>query len=119
MKKILIVNSSEETMRLFERWLERKSYDVKFTTNLDNVVSIIKEFKPQLIIVDIDQKEIIPAVKKHDSSLLLLLMTGFIHHEVYSALPVDDIIEKPFSLELLEKKVGQLMTAVVEPSSKH
>lgn len=119
MNKILIVNSSEETMRLFERWLERKAYNVKFTTHLEDVVSIIKEFKPQLIIVDIDQKEIIPAIKKHDSSLLLLLMTGFIHPDAYSALRVDDIIEKPFSLELLEKKVGQLMTPVIEPRLKH
>lgn len=114
MKKILIINSSKETMLLLERWLERKEYNVKFTTHLEEVVDIVKEFEPQLIIIDIDQKEVIPAIKTYDSSLLLLLMTGYTRVNVYSDLTVDDIIEKPFTLELLEQKVDQLMTDVVE-----
>lgn len=114
MKKILIINSSEETMFLLEKWLERKAYHVKFTTHLEEVVNIIRTFEPQLIIIDINQQEVIPAIKNYDSSLLLLLMTGYIYHQTYSGLPVDDIIEKPFSLELLEKKVDQLMATVID-----
>ncbi|MDQ6763494.1 MAG: hypothetical protein M3015_12815 [Bacteroidota bacterium] len=114
MKNILIINSSKETMLLLEKWLERKAYNVKFTTHLEEVVPIIEEFAPQLIIIDIDQKEVIPAIKNYDDLLLLLLMTGYTYNDTYSGLPVDDIIEKPFSLELLEKKVDQLMTNVVE-----
>ncbi len=112
MKKILIINSSEETMSLLERWLERKAYDVKFTTHLEKVVDITKNFKPKLIIIDIDQQEVIPAIKNYNSSLPLLLMTGYVYPDTYSALPVDDIIEKPFNLEQLEEKVDQLMTGV-------
>ena len=51
MKNILIINSSEETMRLLERWLEPKAYNVKFTTHLEKVVDITKKFKPKLIII--------------------------------------------------------------------
>ncbi len=35
MKNILIINSSKETMLLLEKWLERKAYNVKFTTHLE------------------------------------------------------------------------------------
>ncbi len=114
MKKILIINGSEETLRLLEKWLERKAYDVKFTTHLEDVIDIINNFKPKLIMIDIDQQEVIPAIKDNDSSLLLLLMTGYTNHGANAGLPVDDIIEKPFSLELLEKKVSHLMTSIVE-----
>lgn len=114
MRKILLINSSEETMRLLERWLERKEYNVTFTTHLDEVVSILSEFDPQLVIIDIDQKAVIPAIKNYDGHLPLLLMTGYTQHSDYSGLGVNDMIEKPFTLELLKKKVDQLMINFVE-----
>lgn len=114
MKKILIINSSKETMHLLERWLERKAYNVRFTTHLDEVVSILAQFDPQLVIIDIDQKRVIPAIKNYDGQLRLLLMIGYTQHSDHFGLGVDDMIEKPFTLELLEKKVDQLMTNDVE-----
>ncbi|MEO6637963.1 MAG: response regulator [Ginsengibacter sp.] len=109
MHRILIINSSQETMRLLERWLERREYDVKFTIHLGEVVDMLKDFNPKLIIIDVDQRSVIPSIKSYSRAIPLLLMTGYTSHGAANSLPVDDIIEKPFTLELLGKKVDQLM----------
>ena len=113
MKKILIINSNEETMALLEMWLERKQYDVKFTSHLEEVVEMLDEFMPDLIMIDIEQKGIIPVIKNYDRDIPLLVMTGGTYRGSYSDLSTDNKIEKPFNLELLEMKIGRLMKTAI------
>ena len=111
MKKILVVNNDFDTMTLLKNWLEKKTYTVKFTGNQDEVSEIIKEFRPGLVLVDVLQKEVVEQLKsnKKTSSVPVLLMTGYTLRQINKQLPVDDTIEKPFNLPLLEKKIEKLM----------
>lgn len=108
MKRILIINSDEDTMLLLEKWLNRKNFEVEFTNDPKEVNSLIDAFNPDLILIDIAEKELIPSIKSHDTTLPLLLMTGYAYRGSYSDLPVDNIIEKPFSLELLQNKINKI-----------
>ncbi len=110
MKKILVVNNDFDTMTLLKSWLEKKSYDVTFTGNQDNVISLMLEFQPQLVIIDVLQKDIIEKLKANvkTRSIPLLLMTGY-SSKPRAPLPVNDTIEKPFNLNLLIKKIEKLM----------
>ena len=110
MKKILVVNNDFDTMSLLKSWLEKKTYEVKFTGNQKEVPKIMKEFAPELVIVDVIQKEVAEQLKinKKTRSVPVLLMTGYTLRQMNSQLPVDDTIEKPFNLHLLEKKIERL-----------
>jgi len=111
MKKILVVNNDFDTMSLLKSWLEKKTYEVKFTGNQKEVPRIMKEFAPELVIVDVIQKEVAEQLKinKKTRSVPVLLMTGYTLRQMNNQLPVDDTIEKPFNLHLLEKKIERLI----------
>ena len=111
MKKILVVNNDFDNMSLLKSWLEKKTYEVKFTGNQKEVPRIMKEFAPELVIVDVIQKEVAEQLKinKKTRSVPVLLMTGYTLRQMNNQLPVDDTIEKPFNLHLLEKKIERLI----------
>jgi DNA-binding response OmpR family regulator len=94
-------------MSLLQTWLEQKNYTVKFTGNAAEVSQLIKTFEPKLLIVDILQKDILKQLKSngHASDFAILLMTGYSYRQKTEDLPVDDVIEKPFNLSVLEKKI--------------
>src|SRR5687768_6132054 len=112
MKKILVVNNDYDTMTLLQNWLEKKTYRVKYTGNQEEVFDIMKEFDPELVLVDVLQKEVVERLKTDEetSSVPVLLMTGYTLQAKNHRLPVDDTIEKPFNLQLLEKKIEKLIT---------
>ncbi len=86
-------------------------YKVLFTENQDEVPMIIKKFSPDLVIVDIMQNEVVERLKDYrgGKACPVLLMTGYTKRAKDRYLPVDDIVEKPFNLPLLERKIEQLI----------
>lgn len=64
MKKILVVNNDIDTMSLLKRWLEKRDYLVEFTGSQEKVFSILKKFTPELVIVDVLQKDVGNTAKK-------------------------------------------------------
>ena len=114
MKRIPVVNNDFETMTLLKSWLEKKTYKVKYTGNRQDVPKMIKEFRPGLVIVDVLQREVLEQLKirKETRSVPVLLMTGYSSRQINTPLPVDDTIEKPFNLPLLEKKIERLMQRI-------
>ncbi len=115
MKKNLVVNNDIDTMSLLKRWLEKRDYLVKFTGSQEKAFSILKKFTPELVIVDVLQKDVAIELKSHNrtQSIPILLMTGYTLRGSNSKVPADDIIEKPFNLSLLEQKIEKLMNGVV------
>ncbi|MEO6452830.1 MAG: response regulator [Ginsengibacter sp.] len=111
MKKILVINNDFDTMTLLKNWLEKKAYKVEYTGSKEEVPLIMKEFKPELVIVDVLQREVAENLKFHDTTRIVpvLLMTGYTLRAQKNKLPVDDTIEKPFNLSLLEKKIEKLL----------
>jgi DNA-binding response OmpR family regulator len=112
MKKILVINNDIETMSLLKTWLEKKNYAVRFTGNADEVPQLIETFEPNLLIVDIIQKDIFKQLKSngHTNDFAIILMTGYTYPQKVEDLPVDDVIEKPFNLSLFEKKIEKLIS---------
>ena len=111
MKKILVVNNDFDTMSLLKSWLEKKAYTVKYTGSQEEVPAMIKEFKPQLLLVDVLQREVVEQLTENKgvSKVPVILMTGYTLRQISKQLPVDDTIEKPFNLPLLEKKIERLL----------
>ena len=98
-------------MKLLKQWLETKAYQVKFTTSRQEVPHLMREFMPEIVMVDIMQKEVIHDLKENENTrnVLILLMSGYTKGHNYLQLSVDDIIEKPFNLPLLELKLKKLL----------
>lgn len=111
MKKILVVNNDFDTMSLLQSWLQKKSYHVQYTGSGEEVPQIMKDFDPALVIVDVMQNKVVEQLKSEvdTSSVPVILMTGYTSRSKQNDLPVDDVIEKPFNLSLLEKKIERLL----------
>ena len=112
MDKILIINNDDDTMSLLKIWLEAKSYHVKFTSSGDNIPQLIKEFEPKVVLVDVLQRDAATEIKsnKATSDFPVILMTGYTSRQTPLEQIVDDTIEKPFDLPLLEKKIEKLIS---------
>jgi DNA-binding response OmpR family regulator len=112
MRKILVVNNDMDTMSLLQSWLERKSYKVKYTGNGDEVPQLVQEFRPNLILVDILQKDVAEQIKSSNkiANVPVILMTGYTLRQTPIEVPVDDVIEKPFNLRVLEQKIEKLIS---------
>ena len=112
MEKILVVNNDIDTMTLIKKWLEKKSYEVKYTGSHNEVPELVKTFKPDLLLVDVLQKDVIKEIEntQKESSVPVIMMTGYTLRQSVPDVKVDDIIEKPFDLQLLEKKIEKLLS---------
>jgi len=112
MDKILVINNDDDTMSLLKIWLETKSYHVKYTSSGDNIPQLVKEFAPKVVLVDVLQKDAATEIKgnKETNDVPVILMTGYTSRQTSLEAMVDDVIEKPFDLVSLEKKIGQLIT---------
>src|SRR5436305_7827611 len=104
MHKILIVNNDDDLMSLLKSWLEKRKYDVAYTSNADEILQITREFNPNVILVDILQFQAVDQLKSNDetSGIPVILMTGYTIGKDYRSIKSDDVIQKPFNLSLLE-----------------
>ena len=98
-------------MVLLKNWLEKKAYHVKYTGNREEVAAIMEDFAPELVMVDVLQQDVARDINTRGKarSTPVLLMTGYNMRQKNSQIPFDDIIEKPFNLPLLEKKIERLI----------
>ena len=110
MEKILVVNNDIDTMTLIKDLLEKKSYKVKYTSNGEESLHIAKKFVPDLVLVDVLQKDVIPNLKRQPetSQIPIVLMTGYTwSNDTINNVEADDLIEKPFLMEHLQQKIQQ------------
>ena len=110
MAKVLVVNNDIDTMSLIQHALEKRRYNVIYTGNGNAVPQIMKEFQPDVVLVDILQNEVVESLKANieTSKVPVLLMTGYTYPES-SSYYSDDIIHKPFNIGLLETKIERLL----------
>lgn len=111
MEKILVVNNDLDTMTLLKGWLERKKYKVEFTGESEEVPALIRKLRPKLLIVDVLREDVVDQVKNNEETkeIPVLLMTGYTMRKKTPEIKADDVIEKPFNLDLLEKKIAKLI----------
>lgn len=112
MQKILLVNNDLDLLSLLKTWLEhKKTYRVQVTTSHKDVRTIIRHFQPELVLADIMQKKAVEEIKgnEYSKNIPVILMSGHTGLQKNEQYPVDDFIEKPFDLSLLEIKMQQLL----------
>lgn len=119
MSKIVIVDDSTDLLDVLKFFLQEKGHEVETTTNEKGLISLIKSFSPDLIILDIylrgeDGREICRQLRKFEETkyLCILLFSAsskaLIDYKEYGA---DGFLEKPFGLaEVLDKIEAALET---------
>ena len=112
MGKILVVNNDFDMMALLQTWLQYKNYIATFTGNAEEVPQLVITFEPDILIVDVLQGAVVEKLKlnKKTQRIPILLMTGYTVSKTTPLIRLaDDIIEKPFNLPLLERKIERLI----------
>ena len=110
MHKILVINNDFDTMTLLKSWLEKRHYQVEYTGNGEQVPQLMNDFQPDVVIVDVLQNKVAEQLKANDETaqVPILMMTGYANAQDYPNDNSDDVIQKPFNLKLLEKKIERL-----------
>lgn len=112
MDRVLIVNNDFDTMTLLQTWLEHNNYIVTFTGSADEVPKLVRKFKPDVLIVDVLQGAVVQKLKLNEKTqrVPILLMTGYTVSRTTPLINLaDDVIEKPFNLSLLKRKLEKLI----------
>lgn len=107
MKKILIINNDPDTMQLLENLLGNAGFKTSALADINKVPEIIEQFKPNLLLLDIDQREVINRLGKAagEKSIPVLLMTGHPYTSKDKTAGEEHLIPKPFTLQHLIEKI--------------
>ena len=109
MKKVLLINDDPDFQYLIKNFLERKGFVAKTIYETENVVHMVKEFDPHVIIIDMKietDKAICNEIRekvKTPAKIVLLTDKGIQLTAMHACKP-DVVIQKPFQPdELIEK----------------
>ena len=136
MKKILIVDDQELVLLSLEKCLNELGYEVNKSNNVYDAISIYENYKPDLVIVDINMPvlpkvdlnnvpfnvnekasglEIVKYIKKiKNQSIPVIILSGNTDEDIISKgfeLGVDDYLKKPLSLSEISIRVKRLIGA--------
>ena len=116
MSKIVIVDDSRDLLEVLKFFLEEKGYEVETVTQEKDLISVIKLFSPDLIILDIyllgeDGREICKELRRHEATkyLCILMFSATKALADYREYGADGFIEKPFGLNEIVNKIELTM----------
>ena len=119
MKKIFIVEDDPVTVRLLKVMLEKRNYDVQDCDNGAAAIDKIRDYKPDLVLMDVIMPEIdgVEATRmiKNDPELasipVIILSALGQEIEVSKGLTAgaDGYMKKPFDTNMLLKKIEELI----------
>jgi excisionase family DNA binding protein len=124
-RKILIVDDDEELVELLTDVFERDArFDIKTANNGFDAGMLVKEFRPDLVVLDvmlpdINGKEVCQRVRSDDSleSVKIICISGMVEQDKIAELKeagANDFMNKPFNVEkLLERACSMLDMEVV------
>lgn len=113
MSKIVIVDDSQELLDVLKFFLEQRGYEVETASTEKNLISLIRSFSPDLIILDIylqgeDGREICKKLRNQiETKYLCILMFSASTKKLsnYKEYGADGYIEKPFGLNEVINKI--------------
>lgn len=113
MKKLLIVDDSAALLESMKHILERVGYTVKTLLRAGDIHGEIKNFHPDLLILDIaldgeDGREVCKKIKRNaetENLWVLVFSASMKFLEDYKNYKADDFMEKPFDLRVLVGKI--------------
>jgi DNA-binding response OmpR family regulator len=117
--KLLIIDDSQEVLSVLNYFFQKKNYDVVSASDGLDGLKLLETEKQQfdLVITDLVMPNIsgvgvISIIKKKFPDIPVVAITGWGEHpEALAAeAQADIVLEKPFELTELEKKVGALLS---------
>jgi DNA-binding response OmpR family regulator len=120
MNKIAIIDDDIDILDASSLVLTTKGYEVITATNPDDGYKIVKEEKPDLIILDVMMNEpddgffLAQKFRKEKISTPIIMYTSIsktigMDFGISEIVPVDDFVEKPISPDELVEKVERLL----------
>jgi DNA-binding response OmpR family regulator len=116
-KRILVLDDNQDILDIVHETLSYEQFDVKSTSNGSDVIPMIKEFIPDLILLDYrvagtNGGELCRQIKGHAEfkNVPVIIFSAYINHddELFSY-GCDAVINKPFDLSELVEKVNSLL----------
>jgi len=105
LKKVLIAEDEDVVRKIFARYLSCKGYDILEAENGVEALTLFKNFKPDIVISDIDMPlmkgtELIKAIKGLNPTIISIIITG--HGTVETAIEMlgtgcDEFLLKPLT----------------------
>lgn len=125
MAKIAIIDDDPDIIDASSLVLISKGYEVITALNPDDGYRIVKDQKPDLIILDVMMNEpddgffLAQKFRKENITTPIIMYTSIsksigIEYGVNEMIPVDEFVEKPISPDQLIKKVEKLLAQKVE-----
>jgi two-component system response regulator VicR len=116
-KRILILDDNQDILDIVHETLTYERFDVKSTTLGADVIPLIKEFDPNLVILDYrvagaNGGEICRQIKDHPEygNIPVIIFSAYINKdEELWGYGCDAVINKPFDLNELVEKVNALL----------
>ena len=110
MPKVLIVNHDEDTMELIKMWLIKNGLEAKCTSE-DEAISVMKEFKADVLLVDVNQIEAAKKIKqeKELANTPIVVMAGYtLILRDYTNI-ANEVIRKPFEPKEVVNKIRKVL----------
>jgi len=122
MGKILVVDDEVEVVRLLKDFLTSKGYEVHTALNGAEAIALVKEVKPDIVLLDIIMPGIggidtLKEIKKIDPTTAVIMITAVIDEELANRavkLGAFDYITKPINIDYLETCVMVKMIYVLD-----
>jgi two-component system alkaline phosphatase synthesis response regulator PhoP len=124
-KKILIVDDEPDILEIITYNLQINGYDVQTAKDGDQGLQKAKEFKPDLIILDImmpkkngiEVCKILRSKPEYDDTLIIFLtaLNDELSHVKGLEFGADDYISKPVSPKIMVSKVNSMFRRIIKP----
>lgn len=116
-RKILIIDDDHAVLEILNEWLSQDGFQVKAIPETDDILDVVNEFNPDVILLDFLLKgtnggELCYQIKSTYNYKLLPVI-------IFSAFPggvlpleryqCDLFIQKPFDLNILERQINELI----------
>ncbi|HTE02326.1 MAG TPA: response regulator [Mucilaginibacter sp.] len=117
LKRVLVLDDNQDILEIVHEALSYEQFEVKSTNESKNVMPLVKEFNPDLVILDYrvagqNGGEICKQIKSHPefSDIPVIIFSAYINHDdELFPYGCDAVINKPFDLVELIEKVNNLI----------
>ncbi|MEO8886821.1 MAG: response regulator [Mucilaginibacter sp.] len=117
LKRILILDDNQDILEIVHETLTYEQFDVKSTGDGMEVMFLVEEFNPDLVILDYrvagtNGGELCRQIKAHPKfgDTPVIIFSAYVNHQAdLFAYGCDAIINKPFDLTELVEKVNSLL----------
>jgi len=116
-KRILVLDDNQDILDIVHETLSYEKFDVKSTSESTDVIPLLEQFIPNLVILDYrvsgtNGGELCRQIKLHPDfkHVPVIIFSAYVNHaDELSAYGCDAIINKPFDLTELVEKVNHLI----------